>query len=73
MKTVIRLDVPEFQIGQPVTVFFKDTMEKHGVCEEEHGQRTLKRLRETMEDMVRGNASEEVSYLLRLMDKWESN
>ena len=32
---------------------------------------TLNRLRSTMEDMVRGNASEEVSYLLRLMDKWE--
>ena len=31
---------------------------------------TLNRLRSTMEDMVRGNASEEVSYLLRLMDKW---
>ena len=32
---------------------------------------TLNRLRSTMEDMVRGNASEKVSYLLRLMDKWE--
>ena len=31
----------------------------------------LNRLRSTMEDMVRGNASEEVSYLLRLLDKWE--
>ena len=30
----------------------------------------LNRLRSTMEDMVRGNASEEVSYLLRLLDKW---
>ena len=30
---------------------------------------TLNRLRSTMEDMVRGNASEEVSYLLRLMGK----
>ena len=32
---------------------------------------TLIRLRSTMEDMVRGNASEEVSYLLRLLNKWE--
>lgn len=32
---------------------------------------TLNRLRSTMEDMVRGNASEEVSYLLRLLGKWE--
>jgi hypothetical protein len=35
MKAVIHLDVPEYQIGQPVHVFFKDTMEKHGVCEAE--------------------------------------
>jgi hypothetical protein len=32
---------------------------------------TLNLLRSTMEDMVRGNASEEVSYLLRLLNKWE--
>lgn len=32
---------------------------------------TLNLLCSTMEDMVRGNASEEVSYLLRLMGKWE--
>jgi hypothetical protein len=32
---------------------------------------TLNRLRSTMEDMVSGNASEEVSYLLRLLNKWE--
>ena len=36
-------------------------------------EKTLRMLRETMEDMERGNASEEVSYLLRLMDKWESD
>ena len=33
MNAVIRLDVPDWQIGQPVTVYFKDTMQKHGVCE----------------------------------------
>ena len=32
---------------------------------------TMNLLRSTMEDMVRGNASEEVSYLLRLLNKWE--
>ena len=32
---------------------------------------TLNLLRSTMEDMVRGNASEEVSYLLRLLNKRE--
>ena len=35
MKAVIRLDVPNWQIGQAVHVFFKDTMEKNGVCESE--------------------------------------
>jgi len=33
MKAVIRLDVPEWQIGQEVTVFFPDTMCKRGKCE----------------------------------------
>lgn len=35
VKAVIRMDVPEWQIGQPVTVYFKDTMCKTGVCEAE--------------------------------------
>jgi len=33
MKAVIRLDVPKFQIGSPVTVYFKDSMQQHSVCE----------------------------------------
>ena len=33
MKAVIKLDVPDWQVGQPVTVYFKDTMIKRGVCE----------------------------------------
>ena len=32
MKAVIELDVPDWQIGQDVTVIFRDTMVKHGVC-----------------------------------------
>lgn len=35
VKAVIKLDVPEWQIGQPVTVYFKDTMCKIGICEAE--------------------------------------
>ena len=35
MNAVIRLDVPDWQIGQPVTVYFKDTMQKTGICEPE--------------------------------------
>ena len=34
MKAIIELDVPGFQIGQEVTVYFKDTMQIKGVCVE---------------------------------------
>ena len=34
MKAIIELDVPGFQIGQEVTVYFKDTMQTKGVCVE---------------------------------------
>ena len=33
---VIKLNVPEYQIGEPVTVYFKDTMQKFGICDKEH-------------------------------------
>ena len=33
MKAVIELDVPEWQIGRDVTVYFPDTMVKHCKCE----------------------------------------
>ena len=33
MKAVIELDVPDWQIEQDVTVYFPDTMMKHGKCE----------------------------------------
>jgi len=33
MKAVIELDVPNWQIGQDVAVYFPDTMMKHGKCE----------------------------------------
>ena len=32
-KIILDSDVPEWQIGAPVTVFFPDTMQKTGVCE----------------------------------------
>lgn len=35
MKAVIRLDVPDWQIGQEVYVYFLDTMMMRSVCEEE--------------------------------------
>lgn len=33
MEAIIKLDVPEWQIGTQVSVYFKDTMFKKGVCE----------------------------------------
>ena len=33
MNAVIYLDVPDWQIGQDVTVYFPDTMVKRGKCE----------------------------------------
>ena len=33
MKAVIKLDVPDWQIGQDVSVYFPDTMFKTGKCE----------------------------------------
>lgn len=35
MKAIIKVDVPEFQIGQEATVYFRDTMCTKGVCEKE--------------------------------------
>lgn len=32
VKAAIYLDVPDYQIGEEVTVHFKDTMSTHGVC-----------------------------------------
>ena len=43
MKAVIELDVPEYQIGQLVTVYFKDTMCKKGTCEAAGTRTTAKR------------------------------
>jgi len=34
MKAIIELNVPEFQIGQEVSVYFRDTMCVKGICEE---------------------------------------
>lgn len=43
MKAVICLDVPEWQIGQPVTVYFPDTMVKHSTCELYFGRKSKTR------------------------------
>ncbi len=34
MKAIIKLDVPDYQIGQEVSIYFKDTMMIKGVVQE---------------------------------------
>ncbi len=60
MEAVIKLDVPDWQIGQPVTVYFKDTMQKHGTCElsNEHKIRELRDLCNTYMMMTTGFGSD---------------
>ena len=35
MNASIKMNVPEWQIGQEVTVYFRDTMMQKGICEAE--------------------------------------
>ena len=35
MKAIIKLDIPDYQIGQEVSIYFKDTMMIKGVVEKE--------------------------------------
>lgn len=37
MKAVIKMDVPVWKIGQDGTVYFPDTMLRHGKCEQYDG------------------------------------
>ena len=42
VRAAIRMEVPDWQIGQPVTVYFKDTMCKRGICELDVGDVDMK-------------------------------
>lgn len=46
MKAIIKLDVPEWQIGQDVTVYFPDTMVKHEKCEPMKEQEAIVRCKD---------------------------
>lgn len=35
MKAIIKVDIPEYQIGQEVLIYFKDTMQIKAICEKE--------------------------------------
>lgn len=38
MKAIIEVDVPDFQMGQEVSIYFKDTMMIKGVVQEPSGE-----------------------------------
>lgn len=42
MKAVIHLNVPDYQIGQPVSVYFKDSMYVEGICEADYNELNYK-------------------------------
>ena len=37
MRAIIKVDVPDWQIGQKASIYFPDTMDTKGVCEKEDG------------------------------------
>ena len=76
MKAVIRLDVPEWQIGSEVTVYFKDTMREKGVCEKESENKETKQ--EESHSVCKSNKLEEsfielgveIGFLTREKAEW---
>lgn len=56
MKALIKLNVPEWQIGQDVNVYFPDTMMQKSVCEADNTDSikidTLKEARAIIEDSL---------------------
>lgn len=41
VDAIIRIRVPEWQIGEEVKIYFKDTMYISGICEKEDKENTL--------------------------------
>lgn len=52
MKAVIEVDVPEYQIGQEVSVYFKDTMCIKGVCQEDDTIEKFEKIKEEMQGLI---------------------
>lgn len=48
MNAIISLEVPEYQIGQEVSCYFKDTMNVKGICEKDCIRKNIKALGEEM-------------------------
>lgn len=52
MKAVIEVDVPEYQIGQEVSVYFKDTMCIKGVCQKDDTIEEFKKIKEEIQGLI---------------------
>lgn len=42
MKAIIQIDVPDYQIGQEVSIYFKDTMMIKGIVQEQSREAEIK-------------------------------
>ena len=47
VDAIIRIKVPEWQIGEEVKIYFKDTMCISGICEKEEDKNKIKRMNVT--------------------------
>lgn len=50
VKAIVKLEVPEWQIGEEVSVHFPDSMVSHGVCEKDAAPRDCKRCKHRVEN-----------------------
>ena len=47
VNAIIRIKVPEWQIGEEVKIYFKDTMYIRALCEKEEDKNKVKRMNVT--------------------------
>lgn len=72
MKAVVYLDVPEYQIGSPVKVYFKDTLVKKGMCERMNThtfQRCIRCGKKLKDDVAKERGYGKVCWQKHLVDK----
>lgn len=75
MKAVIEVDVPAYQIGQEVSVYFKDTMCIKGVCQGDGTIEELEKIRTEIGQIVDEEQEHDkkwaigLRYSLKIIDK----
>lgn len=80
VKAMIKIEVPDWQIGSPVSLHFKDTMSIHGVCEKDSSFTWIPTTCHTETDETKGEISvmdctmpevdEEILVTIRIGDKY---